>query len=83
MLGYASAIDLPCHATDQDGDDILRHALKTERKLRDRNSQLVVPNKSFARVRAVCEHELQLMRQPLVTQQIQPSRPAAPSARVW
>ena len=50
-----------CSVTDQDGADILQHALATERKLRDRNSQLAVPNKSFARVRAICEQQLQQM----------------------
>lgn len=60
---------------------VLHHALTTERKLRDRNSQLVVPNKSFARVRTICEQQLHLMRQPQQKQHHQPSS-ATPSARV-
>ena len=54
---------------------------RTERKLRDRNSQLIVPNKSFARVRAVCEQQLHLMRQPQ-QKAGQPAKPAAPPSRV-
>ncbi|KAA6425633.1 MAG: PAF1 complex [Trebouxia sp. A1-2] len=59
---------------------VLHHALTTERKLRDRNSQLVVPNKSFARVRTICEQQLHLMRQPQQKQHHLPSS-ATPSAR--
>lgn len=69
-------------AADQEQKEILRHALATERKLRDRSSQLVVPNKSFARVRAVCEQQLQLMRQPLQKPQAHASKPAPTPARV-
>ena len=83
MLVECKRNSLPGNAADQDADDILQHALNTERKLRDRNSQLVVPNKSFAHVRAVCEQQLQLMRQPLVKQQVQRSRPAVAPAWVW
>lgn len=53
---------------------MLSFTRRTERKLRDRNSQLVVPNKSFARVRAICEQQLNLMRQP----QHKPNRPSKP-----
>ena len=57
---------------DEDAQHVLKHALKTERKLRDRNSQLVVPHKSFARVRTVCEQQLHLMRQPQPKHYAQP-----------
>ncbi|KAL3133393.1 hypothetical protein ABBQ38_007261 [Trebouxia sp. C0009 RCD-2024] len=58
--------------TEEEG--MLSFTRRTERKLRDRNSQLVVPNKSFARVRAICEQQLHLMRQP----QQKPSHPHKP-----
>ena len=74
--------DRPISCNPAEGEAaVLHHALTTERKLRDRNSQLVVPNKSFARVRTICEQQLHLMRQPQQKQQHQPSS-ATPSARV-
>ena len=60
---------------------MLSFTRRTERKLRDRNSQLVVPNKSFARVRVVCEQQLQQMRQPLQKPN-QLSKPVPTPARV-
>ena len=69
-----------CSVTDQDGADILQHALATERKLRDRNSQLAVPNKSFARVRAICEQQLQQMSG--AAQRAAPSRLPGSAAKV-
>lgn len=60
---------------------MLSFTRRTERKLRDRNSQLVVPNKSFARVRTICEQQLNLMRQPQHKLN-QPSKPAPTPARV-
>ena len=60
---------------------MLSFTRRTERKLRDRNSQLVVPNKSFARVRTICEQQLNLMKQPLQRPN-QPSKPVATPARV-
>lgn len=60
---------------------MLSFTRRTERKLRDRNSQLVVPNKSFARVRTICEQQLNLMRQPQHKPN-QPSKPAPTPARV-
>ncbi len=60
---------------------MLSFTRRTESKLRDRNSQLVVPNKSFARVRAICEQQLHQMRQPQ-QKPSQPHKPVTAPARV-
>ena len=71
--------DAWCNCTEE--ESMLDFTRRTERKLRDRNSQLVVPNKSFARIRAICEQQLHLMRQPQQKPN-QPAKPAATPARV-
>lgn len=80
LFSQNSVTCIAADGIDQDGADILQHALATERKLRDRNSQLSVPNKSFARVRAICEQQLQQMSGAM--QRATPSRPPGSSAKV-
>ena len=62
-LHWTACSESYCACTEEEG--MLSFTRRTERKLRDRNSQLVVPNKSFARVHTICEQQLNLMKQPL------------------
>ena len=78
-LHWAHCSDTCYACTEEEG--MLSFTRRTERKLRDRNSQLVVPNKSFARVRTICEQQLNLMKQPLQRPN-QPSKPVPTPARV-